>query len=443
MHYLSIDFGTSTVKVEVLDSDARALASASHTYPLIRRPGQKVEVDPDVLFDAIYSACADLPDELRARVGAVCYDTFSPSPVFLGPDGELAYPGIVTHLDRRSRTESQRIQDTVGAERYMQIAGVQPFTGGVGVLTVLWMQTNEPDVLAKTAQIGHLASYVGHRFTGEWAVDRVNASMLGLYETTTGGGWSAELLDAFGLDARWFGRIVQPGSVLGSLRAQEAERLGVRAGIPVGVGTNDMAAAQVGAGNESAGKIMDTAGSSDMVSILTDQPVTNPHYYLRCAATPGLWQIYATTAGGFALDWFHGQFCRDLSREYFDNELLPQALALSPDDAGVTFDPYLSGDRQSLEPRTASWHGLTLATTREEMLAALMVAMNRTLTDTVARAADVLDLDPLIKLSGGMSTPEIIALKKQIFAGFDFEVVHNCSIIGNVRLMQRYAEDVG
>ena len=77
------------------------------------------------------------------------------------------------------------------------------------------------------------------------------------------------------------------------------------------------------------------------------------------------------------------------------------------------------------------------------MLAALMTAMNRTLTDTVDRAANVLDLDPLIKLSGGMSTPEIIALKKRIFAGFDFEVVHNCSIIGNVRLMQRYAEDVG
>jgi xylulokinase len=95
----------------------------------------------------------------------------------------------------------------------------------------------------------------------------------------------------------------------GTLQKDMADALGVREGIPVAVGTNDMASAQAGAGNFEPGCIMDTAGSSDMVSILTDQPVVHPRYYLRNSAIPGLWQIYATTAGGFALDWFYGQFC--------------------------------------------------------------------------------------------------------------------------------------
>jgi sugar (pentulose or hexulose) kinase len=435
-----MDFGTSAVKVDILDADGRARGTASATYPLTRRPCSKVEIPPGVLFDAAYRACAEIPVEVRQQVGAVCYDAFSPSPVFTRADGSLAYPNIITHLDRRSRVESQRVLDTVGGDRFMEITGVQPIVGGVGILTALWMQANQPDVLAHTSHIGHLAGYVGLRLTGTWSVDRVNASMLGVYETTTDQGWSPELIEAFGLRAGWFGRITQPGSLLGTLRRSEARRLGVPAGVPVGVGTNDMAAAQVGAGNETAGSVMGTAGSSDMVSILTDLPLTNPHHYLRCSATPGLWQIYATTAGGFALDWFHREFCRELDREGFFNDLLPRALTTSPDRAGVTFAPFLSGDRQSLEPRRARWDGLTLHTSREEMLAALLLAMNRTLAETVERAAAVLPLQPVIKLSGGMATPAIIALKQQVFRGFGFEVVRNCSALGNMRLMQRHID---
>jgi xylulokinase len=197
-----------------------------------------------------------------------------------------------------------------------------------------------------------------------------------------------------------------------------------------------MAAAQVGAGNEAPGRIMNTAGSSDMVSILTDRPVTDPSYYLRCAATPGLWQIYATTAGGFALDWFYQQFCQDMTRDIFDSHFLPKVLATDPGQ--VSFDPYLAGDRQCLELRTAAWHGLTLATTREQMLNALMIAMNQTLAATVNQAAQILPLTSTIRLSGGMSTSEIIALKERIFGGYTFEVVRNCCSRGSVLLMQSH-----
>jgi len=174
-----------------------------------------------------------------------------------------------------------------------------------------------------------------------------------------------------------------------------------------------------------------------MVSVLTDRPVTNPGYYLRNAALPGLWQIYATTAGGFALEWFWSQFCRDLSRETFYEELVPAALEAWPEDGEVTFAPYLTGDRQSLEKRTATWSGLTLGTTREEMLAAVLKSMNRVLAGTLRQASEVLELKPVVKLTGGMSDEHYLALKKREMPGFDFEVVDNCPILGNVWLARR------
>jgi xylulokinase len=436
--FLSADFGTSSIKMAILDENFNIKQVATASYPYILLPGEKSEINPEELWAACYRACGELDPDLRARVEVVCYDTFSPSPVFVKADGSLAYRNIITHMDRRSRAQSDYIDKVVGNERYLSIAGILPFAGGAGSMTFTWFKQNVPKYLDDAFRIGHLPTYVHHRLTGEWVVDLVNASMTGLYETTTQGGWSEELLEAFGLEHRLLSDIHEPGVPGGRLRADEAAALGLRAGIPVAVGTNDMAAAQCGAGNFEAGWIMNTAGSSDMVSILTDKPVTSPRYYLRNAALPGLWQIYATTAGGFALDWFHAQFCQDMSKDVFYSSFIGEALDEWKHDGQVTFDPYLTGDRQSLEKRTGAWHGLTLAATRQEMLAAMLKSMNRVLAATVAEAGQVVELKPVIKLTGGMSDLKFIALKEREIQGFRFEVVQNCPILGNVALAKRY-----
>ena len=214
-----------------------------------------------------------------------------------------------------------------------------------------------------------------------------------------------------------------------------AARLGLRAGIPVAVGTNDIAAAQMGAGNTASGCMMNAAGSSEMNSILTDKPVTNPGYYLRNAALPGLWQIYVTTCGGFAVDWFYAQFCREMTKPEF-YAYLSSAIA-ECGDAEIGFAPYLSGDRQSLEKRTAAWTGLTLAATREQMLAAMLRSMQGVLADAVQKAQAIIPLSDTIRISGGMTTPAYLALKAKFFPGFRLEVVDDCPILGNVALAQR------
>lgn len=438
MFFLSIDFGTSSVKISILDEARNLLQTAKEDYPYILLPGEKVEIDPDVLFEALREAADRLDPEMKASVGLLCYCTFSPSPVLMRRDGSLAHPNIITHMDRRSRAQSRTITEKVGQERFLHITGFYPFAGGAGVMTLLWFMENEPDALKDLGFFGHLPTYIHHRFTGEWMTDLVNASMMGLYDTVSQSGWSGELLEKLAIPGDWLTPIRQPGTVLGALLPQAASILGVRPGIPVTVGTNDMAAAQAGAGNFTAGCIMDTAGSSDMVSILTDKPVVHSRYYLRNSALPGIWQIYATTAGGFALDWFYEQFCREMSRETFYSDYLGRVIDSWKEEGEVLFDPFLTGDRQSMEKRTGAWHGLTLTATREEMLAALLRSMNRVLNDTIREASKIQPLKDVIQLAGGMSNDRFIQLKMREIPGFRFEVVDNCSTLGNVALAQRF-----
>ena len=52
--------------------------------------------------------------------------------------------------------------------------------------------------------------------------------------------------------------------------------------------------------------------------------------------------------------------------------------AVSRDESGdVTFEPYLAGERTSIEQRRGAFTGLTLATTRRQMLAAVIESLAR------------------------------------------------------------------
>ena len=437
MLFLSIDFGTSAVKLSIVDENGATRQWAKENYPYILLPGEKVEMDPAELWRALFAAAQKLDPALREKVEYLCYDTFSPSPVILDKDGDLVYKNIITHMDRRSRAQTAYIDKNYGRDAYMRISGIYPFPGGCSAMTYIWFLQNEPEVYKTAYRVGHLPTYVHKKLTGEWMVDLVNASMMGLYETTTQKGWSDELIREFGLERSLFGEIYNPGTRRGSLLPEIAEKLGVKADIPVATGTNDVAAAQMGAKNSKPGEMMNTTGSSEMVSILTDKPVVNPEYYLRNSALPGIWQIYATTAGGFAIDWFQTELCREMSKQEF-YAYVDKVVEECMDDTSVTFDPYMTGDRQSLEKKTGAWHGLTLEATRDKMLAAMLRAMQGVLKKAIDQASAVQALSKVIKISGGMATPSYIKLKKHEIPGFEFEVVDDCPILGNVELVKRY-----
>ena len=426
---LSADFGTSALKISIMDRGLNILDTQKEEYPYILLPGERVEIAPSAIINALTATCNKFDKKLREQVSLFCYDSFSPSLMLMNEKGDALY-NIITHMDRRSREQSKLICTQFGKERYQQIAGVYPFTGGVSLTTLLWLMQYEPELTAQTNKIGHLPTFLHKFFTGIWAIDLVNASMMGLYNTITQSGWSEEILSAFSVSKDWLSDIHIPGEPLGFLLPDIAEMLALPSGITVTMGTNDVVAAHAGVGNNRPGQILNTAGSSDMVSILTDKPVLNPKYYVRNAGKTGLWQIYATTAGGFAVDWFCKEFCREMDKSTFYNQYLPECLEQNIETT-VSFDPYLAEDRQSLERRTGAWHGLTLSTTRSQMLASLVCSIQKVLSDTIALAAQQIEIDPIIKITGGFTDDAILKLKKKMFGNYDFEVLNERTLLGN------------
>lgn len=429
MCILTVDFGTSSAKIAILDENYNVLDSASVKYDYKVSNLDWVELDPDEVFSAMIKGLK-IMDKYLDRIQVIAYDTFSPSMCFMDKDGKMLYP-IITHLDRRSKKQTQEILQVMGKDAFQSITGVQPFTGGVSITTILWMMENMPDVIEKTYKLGHLNTYIYHKLTGTWASDPTNASMMGLYETIKWGSWSEQICKAFGISMDKLPPIMMAGTVAGTLTKEIAELTGLTEGIPVALGTNDAASTQIAVGNVNAGDILYISGSSEMISIISDKPIVNDKYYLRNAATPGKWQLFAITNGGFAIDWFRKEFYKDMDADTFFNLEIPDVIQNYIDNTTVSFLPYLSGDRQSLEPKRGAFNGLTLETTRKDMLAAILLGIHGPMIEILDISSKFLSLNKDIKITGGMANEQFLKLKRKLLKGYDFTVRQNCTAIGS------------
>jgi sugar (pentulose or hexulose) kinase len=201
---------------------------------------------------------------------------------------------------------------------------------------------------------------------------------MGVYSTLTLGGWNHTLLDAIGASRAVLPEILDGNRVGGRITPDAARQFGLLAGTPMTVGLMDTSAAMLLAGAR-AGHLVNTSGSTDVLALCTNRPSPHEHLLTRPLGIGRQWLAVSTiAAAGSAIAWAHRTLFADLSEKRF--AALVRTLARdkrSPAGSTVHFDPYLAGDRMSIEQRRGGFDGLTLSTTRDELLKAMIEELAR------------------------------------------------------------------
>ena len=174
-------------------------------------------------------------------------------------------------------------------------------------------------------------------------------------------------------------------------------------GVPALAGMIDTSAAMLLAGARP-GQLLNTCGSTDVLALCTDRFHPHEHLITRAFGIGKKWMSVSTlAAAGSAIAWAREQLFVDYTWPRFDR--LVESLVNNKDSSSVRFDPYLAGDRMSIEQPTAAFTGLTLSTTRFDMLTAILNAL------AVASAARL----PLLASRG-------VKMRRKVFVtgrGFD------------------------
>jgi len=429
---LAVDIGTQSLKAGIVDSSLTLIERQQLPLSVEISKGTHAEMEAEKIWTALADACRRLTQ--RHRVQAVVFSTLCPSLVPLDREGRPLHP-IILHLDRRSTAEAEWALATVGTDTFFNKTGNLPVPGGISLTSILWLKNHLPEIYQREdVCFGHAATFVLKRMTGQFFIDPSNASFTGLYDTVAYGGWNENICEALTIDPAKLPKLKNSNSIAGTLTKCSARDLGLTPDIPVVTGANDTTCACVGAKVINEGDLLNTSGTVDILVLCLEKPLVSERHLLRTHAYPGKWLAMRTVgAGGGSLEWFRQNFCKELSKDTFYEGYLPEVLENQPANR-ATFLPFLSGNRHQVGQATGSFDNLTLHTTREEMLLALLDGIVSFQFEELDHWKDHVALNRYIRHVGGGAKSGYTAFKQSRLTNFELQMFGETTLVGAAQL---------
>jgi len=364
---IGVDVGTSSLKGVAIDERGAVLAEATRTYRVaMPRPGWS-EQDPEDWARAAHEVLAELDAEHADGVGLTGQ---MHGLVALDSDRRPLRPAILWN-DGRSQPQATAIEERVGVQRLVELGGNRVLAGFTAP-KLAWLAEHEPDVHAAIAHVLLPKDYVRLALCGELATDVSDASGTLLLDVAARG-WSSELAEIFAVDEAWLPAVHESATVTGATAA----------GVPIAAGAGDQAAGALGvAVTDAGGPASLVLGTSGVMFAARDAYAADPAGRLHafCHALPERWHVMAVilSAAG-ALRWL------DDAIGHGDGipALLQEAARWEPGAEGLTFAPYLSGERTphgDVDVR-AGFAGLGLRHDRGALTRALLEGVGHALRD--------------------------------------------------------------
>ncbi len=395
---LAVDLGTSGMKVALITISGKVIGWESEPVQLIITPDGGAEQSPDEWWQAFLSAAGRLikrNQATAANVIAVCASTQGEGTVAVDRAGN-ALGNAILWMDMRGapylRKQLNGLINVDGTGisnvlRFVRLTGGMPsMTGKDPAAHMLFIRDTMPEVYKRTYKFLNVLDYMNLRLTGEcvasfdsivtsWVTDNRNPDSIQ---------YNDSLIHTLGIDKEKLPEVVACTKVIGNLRRDVAEQLGLSTNVKVVAGAIDNTAAAIGAG-----AVADYAphlyiGTSswiaahvpfkktDIASSMASIPCAVPGRYLLTA-------LQATAGGNLT-------FLRD-NILYHKDELLQEADVPDifkvldqiadrvPAGAnGVMYTPWIWGERAPVDDKTlrAGLYNLSLNNTREDIIRAFL-----------------------------------------------------------------------
>jgi xylulokinase len=376
---LGIDIGTSSAKAVVTTVDGRVAGQGASSYRTARPNPGWAEQDPEdwsrAAAAAVRMACA--APGTSERIAAIGLSGQMHGTVLLDRVGRALAPAIIWP-DSRSARQVEEIEDTIGCERLVRLAGSRPATG-FQAATVLWMQANRPDLWEATRQVLLPKDYVRYGMVGEFATDPSDASGT-LFLNVRSRAWAEEILAQLRVETARLPPLRESSSIVGHLSGDAAEAMGLPDATAVVAGAADTAASALGASVTSADDLLVTLGTGGQVLLPVGEASVDPkgRIHTFCAALapavglPGWYHMGAILSAGAALAWLKDEVF-GLSGQDAYEQMTTWAGDAPAGASGLLFLPYLRGERTPhMDPCAA---GVLLGITADHGRSALVRAV--------------------------------------------------------------------
>ena len=374
-----LDVGTSSLKGLAVAEDGTVVASASREYDFATPEPGWSEQDPVLWWDAAQAVLASLRGAAGEPRGIGLSGQMH-GLVALDAADRVLRPAILWN-DQRTAAECEEITARVDVVRATGNRALTGFTAP----KLLWMAHHEPSLYERVRSVLLPKDYVRLRLCGERATDVTDASGT-LWFDVAARRWSDEVVRALEVDPAWLPPALESVAATGAWEE-----------VPVAAGAGDQGAGAVGVGVVAPGPASVVLGTSGVVLSALDSYVFDGEARVQASAhaVPGRWftmGVILSAAG--SLRWLH----HALDAPY--EVLLEEAAAWPPGVEGLTFLPYLTGERTPHADPDArgAFVGLTVRHDRGALVRAVLEGVAFALRD----ALDLVGGDVRVgRVSGG------------------------------------------
>jgi xylulokinase len=389
---IGLDVGTSGVKALAVAEDGEIVGRAEVGYGLSTPKPGWAEQDPEDWWRGTQQALEELGADDVAGIGL---SGQMHGLVALDADERVLRPAILWN-DQRTGAECEAIEERIGLSALIAATGNRALTGFTAP-KLLWLREHEPDVYGRIAHILLPKDYVRLRLCGERAIDVADASGTLLFDVAHRR-WSDEVCTALEIDMDWLPPALESPEVSGHTSD----------GVPVAAGAGDQAAGALGVGVVEAGAplsvVLGTSGVvfSALPAFAADEEA---RVHAFCHAVPETWHamgVMLSAAGSLA--WLRNTVAP--GAEY--GELVKEAAEWGPGTEGLTFLPYLAGERTPHADPDArgSFTGLSLRHDRGALVRAVLEGVACGLRDSLDLIAELGPLPDRGRVSGGGARSE-------------------------------------
>jgi xylulokinase len=419
--FLGLDVGTSGVKAILIAATGEVQANATTPLSMSTPEPGWAEQDPETWWEATIAAIRGvLAERPAARVAGVGISGQMHSSVFLDRRGQVIRPALLW-CDGRTTAECAEITSRAGGEDRLRDWVRNPALEGFTLPKVLWLRRREPAAFGRLATVLLAKDFIRYRLTGALATEPSDASGTLMFDPARMR-WSRELLDAVDVPLSLLPDVGGSSDVLGRVLPDVAALTGLAEGTPVVGGGADNACGAAGVGVITPGEAVASWGTSGTVLAPTAEPLVDPglRAHTFCHVVPGTWYLMGVvlSAGG-AFAWYRENFARELTGAGEAHRRLDEeATGVPPGAGGVTFLPYLQGERTPHRDAAArgAFLGLSLAHTRAHLTRAVLEGVCFALRDSVSILRE-LGLSPteLLLTGGGARSPFLRRLQADVY----------------------------
>lgn len=425
MSIIGLDIGTNACKVIVFDELGNIIGQGAREYPIVTpRPGwaeqdaeQVWHVAWDALQEAIRAAPSDPPVALALSVqgeAVIPVDT----------NGHPLHPAILG-MDTRTEDENRWLAERFGAGNLFKRTGMPLHT--VNTLPKLvWLQRHDPETWRAADRFSLYEDFFLRRLGGAATISHCLASRTQMYDLSTED-WADDLLDACSIERKRLASLAADhGGVVGTLRQDLANQLGLTGEVALVAGGHDQACAALGSGVNQAGLAMVSTGTAEVVEVAMSRPslsetLRQGNISIYRHVVPGLYLAMTLNhSGGLLLRWFRDTLCPAERDEAIRAGLDPYDAILSdlPDGPTELFVlPHFSGSGTPWFDTTSKGAilGLCLGTTRSTLAKAILEGLTFELCVNLDLLRDGgIKIEELHAVGGGARSPVWLQLKADI-----------------------------